>query len=109
MCRLVHHSVSDVENVCKASLCQYFKPRDGILILNGSLSASIPTQAIAHANKEAARVLHETTKEQNVVLSQSKYMPHSLIYVISLNAAVLFKLCSHSARVLDGFIFFTQY
>ena len=40
-----------------ARILRYFKPRDGLPDPNGSLSASLPTQAIAAVNREVERTI----------------------------------------------------
>lgn len=46
------------------SINRYFKPVDGLPGASGSLAASIPSRAIANANREVARVLSETTENK---------------------------------------------
>ena len=41
-----------------ASILRYFKPRDGLPDPNGSLSVSLPSQAIAAVNREVERTIH---------------------------------------------------
>ena len=46
------------------SIRQYFAPSDGLPDVSGSLSGSIPSRAIARANREVARVLNTTKKTE---------------------------------------------
>ena len=41
------------------SIRRYFKPKDGLPDPKGSLSCSLPSQAIALANKEVEKVINE--------------------------------------------------
>ena len=41
------------------SLRLYFQPRDGLPDANGSLTADVPSRAVASTNKEVSRVLSE--------------------------------------------------
>ena len=44
----------------KISIRQFFKPKNGLPDPKGSLSASLPSQAIALANKEVQNVVNGT-------------------------------------------------
>ena len=76
-CRLICRSFREAENGRKMLLCQYFKPRDDLpdATCNWFLAAGIPTQVVACAIREVARLLNGKMERGSYgsVLSQGKY------------------------------------
>ena len=56
------------------SIRRYFKPLNGLPHLRESLSASIPSMAIAIANSEVEKVTGESVKQKNKRGSYKKYV-----------------------------------
>ena len=55
------------------ALMRYFKTKDGLPDLKGTLSRSIPSPAIAEANKEVRKATNEKPSKRG---SYKRYSPH---------------------------------
>ena len=82
----------------RMSICRYLKPIDGLPNLKGSLSTTIPSAAIAPANRRIdislnlVAILPVTVQRIDVVTSHTASHP-SMLTARSLNARVLFMAC----------------
>ena len=77
------------------SILTYFKPKDGLPNPKGPLSLSIPSQAIALANREIAKATTDKSKKRGPYKKQvfaNCCRPYFLINMVASNTAGSFEL-----------------
>ena len=75
-----------------ASILRYFKPRDGLPDPNGSLSASLPSQAIDAVNREVERTIDAAKGKK-----RGPYIRSSHSYSVSIASVCRFSQCTQNS------------